>query len=142
MAATALASTALMGVLVVGVVSWLAWRQGWYHYAPSVTGLAVGPREADTRLSEDPRALAVTFAVLLVGAVGGVVAYIAGPVDQQPMVGTAVALATGGVLAGYLLFGVYSAALSRGHPRSLAVAESATVAGALFLVAVTAQLVG
>jgi len=31
---------------------------------------------------------------------------------------------------------------SRGHPRSLAVAESATVAGALFLVAVTAQLLG
>lgn len=139
-----LVSTALMGVLVVGVVGWLAWRRGWYDYAPSADGVALVPagdgQVREARLSDDPRVLAVAFALLVVGTVGGVVAYISSPATQQPMVGTMVALAGGGLLAGYLLYGVYVAASERGHPRSLAVAESATVAGALFLVAVTAQL--
>jgi len=144
MVAAFLVSTALMGLLVVGVVGWLAWRRGWHSYAPSPRSVALVPaddgRAREAQLSDDPRVLAVAFAVLVVGAVGGVVAYISSPATQQPMVGTLVALAGGGLLAGYLLYGVYAAANQRGHPRSLAVAESATVAGALFLVAVTAQL--
>ncbi|WP_276276451.1 hypothetical protein [Haloarcula regularis] len=48
--------------------------------------------------------------------------------------------AGGMVLVGYLLFGVYISAKRRGHPSSLAAAESATVAGTLFLVAITVRL--
>ena len=129
-----LASSILMAGVVL-VVGWLAWHRGWADYAPAA-GSPVG--EAG-RLSEDPRALGVAFAVLVVGAISGVVAYITGP---GPMVATAVVAGAGALLVAYLLSGVYLLTTSRGHPRSLAVAESATVAGVLFLVAVTLQLLG
>lgn len=130
-----LTSTALMGVAVVAV-GWLAWHRGWHEYSPA----EAVPRAGDPgHLWDDPRALGVAFAVLVVAAVGGVVAYVSGP---GPMVATAVASGAAGLLVAYLLGGVYLSATSRGHARSLAVAESATVAGALFLVAVTVQLLG
>lgn len=143
MATAFLVSTALMGVLGAVILAWIGRQRGWYDYSP---GTAIVPaRRAETvrgtDLSDDPRALALAFAVLVVAAVGGVVAYISGPVEQQATAGVGVALGAGAILAGYLLYGVYLSAMSRGHPRSLAVAESATVAGALFLVAVTAQLI-
>jgi hypothetical protein len=80
------------------------------------------------------------FAVLVVGLLVGVVASISGPVETQAIAGVAVAVVGGAGLCGYLLFGVYLSATRRGHPRSLAVAESATVAGVLFLIAVSLQL--
>lgn len=136
MAATALLGPTLMGAVVLALVGWLAWHRDWDDYAPAVSGPLGGDSE---RLWDDPRALGVAFAVLVLGAVGGVVAYITGP---GPMVATAVVVGTASLLVAYLLGGVYLSATSRGHPRSLAVAESATVAGALFLVAVTVQLLG
>jgi len=136
-----LVSTVLMGVFVVGVIGWLGRVRGWYEYTPSAESVALVPagdgHERPGALSDDPRALAVAFALLVVGTVGGVVAYVTGPTAQ---VGTMVALGGGGLLAAYFLVGIYVLATERGHPRSLAVAESATVAGLLFLVAVTAQL--
>lgn len=136
-----LVSTALMGALVLVLLGWVARSRGWYHYAPSPALVPTEQRAGGgEKLSDDPRALAAAFALLVVGVVGGVVAYISGPVEQRPMIEASVALAAGGLLAGYLLLGVYVSAMGRGHPRSLAVAESATVAGVLFLLAVTAQL--
>jgi heme A synthase len=139
MVSTFLVSTALMAVLIAVVLGWVARRRGWYHYSPATAIVPAddGGPGTGQRLSDDPRALAVAFAVLVVAAVLGVISFISG---GPPMVGTAVGLAGGGLVAGYLLFGVYLMATERGHPRSLAVAESATVAGVLFLVAVTAQL--
>jgi len=130
-----LTSTVLMGAAVVAV-GWLARHRGWADYSPAKTVSRAGE---SGRFSEDPQALGVAFAVLVLAAVGGVVAYLTGP---GPMVATAVAAGTGALLAAYLLGGVYLLTTSRGHPRSLAVAESATVAGTLFLVAVTLQLLG
>lgn len=140
MATALLVSTALMGIAVVGIL-WLARQRGWYEYTPSAEGVALVPAEhgqvRTSGVSDDPRVLAVAFALLVVGTVGGVVAYVTGPTAR---VGTLIALAGGGLLVAYLLVGIYVLATGRGHPRSLAVAESATVAGALFLVAVAAQL--
>jgi len=142
MATAFLVSTALMGVLGAVILAWIGRRRGWYDYSPGGAIVPTGRAEAvrGTEVSDDPRALAAAFAVLVVAAVTGVVAYISGPVEQQATAGVGVALGAGAILVGYLLFGVYHSAMNRGHPRSLAVAESATVAGALFLVAVTAQL--
>lgn len=144
MVSTLLFGTALMGVMFVAVLGWAARSRGWYHYSPASALVPPGDDGPGTGegLSEDPRVLALTFGVLVVGAVGGVVAYISQPVAGGSLVGPAVALAGGALVAGYLLLGVYVVATERGHPRSLAVAESATVAGLLFLVAVTAQLIG
>lgn len=142
-----LTSTAVMGVVVLAVVAWMVRSRGWYHYSPSVTaggwsaGVDRGSRlERLDRLSERPAVWAVAFVVLVLGFVGGIVAFISGSVETSAMAGAAIAAGAGLLLLAYLLFGVYLAATQRGHPRSLAVAESAVVAGALFLVAIVARL--
>ncbi|WP_254273200.1 hypothetical protein [Haloarcula marina] len=139
-----LVSTALMGLLVVAVLGWIGASRGWYHYTPTADTLALAtPADGETqlqRLSDDPMALTVAFALLVVGFVGGVVLYISGPAEMQATMGIGIAVAGGLVLVSYLLFGVYLSATRRGHASSLAAAESATVAGVLFLIAVTAQL--
>ncbi|WP_336336528.1 hypothetical protein [Haloarcula brevis] len=139
-----LASTALMGVLVIAVVAWMVRGRRWYQYSPGAAARArspAGEREGRFETYADrPMVWVAAFAVLVVGLLVGVVASISGPVETQSIAGVAVAIVGGAGLCGYLLFGVYLSATRRGHPRSLAVAESATVAGVLFLVAVSLQL--
>ncbi|MDS0219922.1 hypothetical protein NDI54_00980 [Haloarcula sp. S1AR25-5A] len=139
-----LASTALMGVLVMAMVAWMVRGRAWYQYSPRASGssrsAAVEGESKSDRLVDQPMAWVGAFAVLVVGLLVGVVASISGPVETQAIAGVAVAVAGGAILCGYLLFGVYLSATRRGHPRSLAVAESATVAGVLFLIAVSLQL--
>ncbi|MEF8828788.1 MAG: hypothetical protein V5A49_07120 [Haloarcula sp.] len=144
MATAYLASTALMGVLVMAVVAWMVRGRGWYQYSPGAATSArspAGDRESRFEAFADrPLVWVAAFAVLVVGLLVGVVASISGPVETQSIAGLAVAVVGGAGLCGYLLFGVYLSATRRGHPRSLAVAESATVAGALFLIAIGFQL--
>ncbi|RKS81537.1 hypothetical protein BDK61_0825 [Haloarcula quadrata] len=146
MTTTYLASMALMGALVVAVVTWMVRGRGWYHYSPGSSTSGRSPtsdRESHFETYADqPMVWVGAFAVLVVGLLVGVVASISGPVETQSIAGLAVAVVGGAGLCGYLLFGVYLSATRRGHPRSLAVAESATVAGVLFLIAVGFQLVG
>jgi hypothetical protein len=139
-----LASTALMGLLVVAVVAWMVRGHGWYQYSPRAS--TSGRSSATDRegwfeaYADRPLVWVAGFAVLVVGLLVGVVASISGPIETQSIAGLAVAVVGGAGLCGYLLFGVYLSATRRGHPRSLAVAESATVAGVLFLIAVSLQL--
>ena len=139
-----LASTALMGLLVVAVLLYMGRIRGWYQYTPVVTddGWSPGVDRSGQlgRLVNQPTVWLAGFTLLVVGIVVGVVAFISAPADSGSLAGPAVALGGGLLLVGYLLFGVYVSATRRGHPRSLAVAESATIAGTLFLVAVTVQL--
>lgn len=139
-----LASTALMGLFVVAVLMWMARSRGWYHYSPTVVseGWSPGVERGSSvgRLASQPAVWIVSFIVLIIGFVVGVIAFISAPAGSGSMAGPAVALGGGLLVVGYLLYGVYYAAKQRGHPRSLAVAESATVAGVLFLLAITAQL--
>lgn len=144
MATAYLVSTGLMGLLVVGVLVWLGRARGWYQYSPATaTGgwsPGVGGETALDRLAGRTSTWVAVFTLLVVGFVVGVVAFISAPAGSGSMAGLAVALGGGLLLVGYLLFGVYSSAKRRGHPDSLAVAESATVAATLFLVAVMANL--
>ena len=144
MTTTYLASTALMGVLVIAVVAWMVRGRRWYQYSPGASASTRSPvsgRESQSEaLADQPMVWVAAFAVLVVGLLVGVVASISGPVETQATAGLAVAVVGGVGLCGYLLFGVYLSATRRGHPRSLAVAESATVAGVLFLIAVSFQL--
>jgi hypothetical protein len=139
-----LASTGVMGLLVVGVLLWLGRARGWYQYSPTVSsgGWSPGVRRENTlaRLAGNTSAWVVAFTLLVVGFVVGVVALISAPDGSGGLAGTALAAGGGVVLVGYLLFGVYISAKRRGHPSSLAAAESATVAGTLFLVAITVRL--
>jgi len=141
-----LASTVLMGVLAAVVVGWMLRSRGWYRYSPSAAGSAPGTGSESgwarlDRAAGRPTTWAVAFLLLVAAAGAGLLAYIGGPVESQPLVGQLIAAGGGLLLVSYLLFGVYLAATRRGHPRSMAVAESAVVAGTLFLVGVTARLV-
>ena len=139
-----LVSTALMGVLVIAAVAGMVRGRRWYQYSPGASTSARSPAaDREDRFgtyADQPMVWVAAFAVLVVGLLVGVVASISGPVETQAIAGVAVAVVGGAGLCGYLLFGVYLSATRRGHPRSLAVAESATVAGVLFLIAVSLQL--
>jgi len=148
MATAYLVSTALMAVLAVAVIAWLMNGPTWYHYSPPARDAAGLPEPADAegsgpvgRLASRPAVQLAGFVALVLAVLVVPIVYIAAPSGSQPMAGTAIAVGGGGLVVGYLLYGVYVAASGRGHPRSLAVAESATVAGVLFLVAIVARLV-
>lgn len=144
MATAYLVSTGLMGLLVAGVLLWLGRARGWYQYSPAVSSGGWSPgverESALGRLAGNTSVWVVAFTVLIVGFVVGVVATISAPADSGSLAGPAVAVGGGLLLVGYLLYGVYISAKRRGHPSSLAVAESATVAAALFLIAVSVNL--
>ncbi|WP_276270561.1 hypothetical protein [Haloarcula litorea] len=142
MATSYLVSTALMGLVGFAILGWVARSRGWYDYTPSAGGwVPTGAVQRRDELWDDPAVLGLGFALLVVGFVGLTFAYISAPAAQRATMGLSVALAGGIALVSYLLFGVYSSAKRRGHPSSLAAAESATVAATLFLVAIVAQLV-
>ncbi|MFB6223818.1 MAG: hypothetical protein ABEH86_09140 [Haloarcula sp.] len=139
-----LVSSALMAVFAIAVVAWMVRGYGWYQYSPRASASSWSPavdRESRVKtIPDQPMVWVAAFALLVVGLLVGVVASISGPVETQAIAGLVVAAVGGAILCGYLLYGVYLSATRRGHPRSLAVAESATVAGVLFLIAVSLQL--
>lgn len=146
MSSTYLASTLLMGTLAVLVLVAILRSRQWYHYSAEPdegTQVDWAPEgEARPPLLERPTTWILGFFALMLAAVGGVFVFVTSPAAPGALLNMPV-LAVGGLLIGfYLLFGVYSSAKGRGHPSSIAAAETATVAGALFLVAVSAQLIG
>lgn len=146
MSSTYLASTLLMGTLAVLVLVAVIRSRRWYHYsAEPDEGTQVGwAREGEGQppLLERPTTWILGFFGLMLLAVGGVFAFVTNPDAPGELMSMPV-LAGGGALVGaYLLYGTYSAAKSRGHSSSIAAAETVTLAGGLFLVAVSAQLIG
>ena len=146
MTASYLASTLLMGAMVVLVAIAVLRNRQWYHYsaepADGTRATWAREREEPLPLLERPTTWIIGFFGLMLAAVGGVYAFVTSSAAPSALLNGPV-LAVGGLLLGaYLLFGVYSAAKGRGHPSSIAAAETATVLGALFLVAVSAQLIG
>lgn len=146
MTSTYLASTLLMGALAVLVLVAVIRSRQWYHYSPEPdegTQVTWAPEgEERPPFLERPTTWILGFFALMLVAVGGVFIFVTNPAAPANLLSMPV-VAVGGLLLGvYLLFGVYSSAKGRGHSSSIAAAETATVVGALFLVAVSAQLIG
>ncbi|SFR96720.1 hypothetical protein SAMN05216559_1693 [Halomicrobium zhouii] len=145
MSATLLTSALVMATLAVLVLVAIVRSRRWYHYAPAPDEHGQVPALAGQQrppLLERPTTWIVGFLALMLGAVGGVFAFVTNP-DAPGELFSVPVLAVGGLLlGGYLLYGTYSAAKGRGHPSSIAAAETATLAGGLFLLAVSAQLIG
>ncbi|MCU4802629.1 hypothetical protein OB920_19900 [Halobacteria archaeon HArc-gm2] len=145
MSATYVTSMLVMAALAVLVLIALVRSRRWYHYAPAPDEHGQVPAlEGERRppLLERPTTWIVGFVALMLGAVGGVFAFVTNPDAPAGLLSLPVLAVGGLMLGGYLLYGTYSAAKGRGHPSSIAAAETATLAGALFLVAVSAQLIG
>ena len=145
MTASFLASTLLMGVLAVLVLVVVVRNRRWYAYAP---GPAQGAQawapedEARPPVLERPTTWILGFVGLMLVAVGGVYACVTNPDAPAGLLSLPVLVVGGLLVCAYLLVGTYFSAKERGHPSSIAAAEAATVAGALLLVAVSAQLIG
>lgn len=140
-----LASAAIMGVLALVVVTMVSRGPGWYRYTPQATdGTEAGwsPGQSRPSLFERTETWIATFVLLTVGAIAGVMALVTDPaapsdLTSGPVVGVGIA-----VVVLYLLFGTYATARQHGHSYSLAIMETASAFGALFLLAIMLQLVG
>jgi cbb3-type cytochrome oxidase subunit 3 len=139
-----LASTILMGLFLVAVVALVRFSDRREYEAPSSRegGLA---RRAATWVVESPMAWILGFLLLVFVAGGTSVLYVGGILPSPSaattqLAGTALAAVFALVLVGYLVWGAYATARSRGYQRSGAVAVGAWVVGLLFVVAIAAQL--
>lgn len=131
------ASSVLMGALVVAIVAAVLRLREWNDYSP--TGEA-GGLVSLRGLANSPTVWMVTFLLLLVVFGGATLGYVSGAVPAGailPVLGAAVLL----VVVGYLFIAAYSSARSRGRPTSQAVAEGTALTGFLFVLAIAAKLV-
>lgn len=129
MAATYLLSTALMGVLVLGLGLAVARGRAWHEYRPQFSpGETLPDRDS-------PLLLTVAFLALIGLTLGGTL-FAAGGGNV-----TAFLAIVGALFVGFLVVSVYVTARSSGHPYSHAIAESIVTLGAVVLVAVVGWLI-
>ncbi|PSQ59541.1 MAG: hypothetical protein BRD23_04265 [Halobacteriales archaeon SW_9_67_25] len=128
MAATYLLSTALMGLLVLGVAFVVARGRAWHEYQPEFV------RKEDVSVGDDSALLTVVFLVLI-GLTLGATLFVVGGGNVVLFLGVVAAL-----VVGFLALGVYATARSNGHPHSHAVGEAIITLGAVLLVAVVGWL--
>lgn len=138
-----LTSALLMGALVLVVITAVVRGRHWYTYAPTaVPARTEGAHgQGGPELLDRTGAWIVTFVLLSMVAVGGVLALVSGPAAGLTLTsGTIVAVAAG-LVALYVLLGVYVTARQQGHSSALALAEMGAVFGTLLLLAISIKLV-
>lgn len=138
-AITYLASTLLMGLVLLAIVVVVARSRNWRRTSPGVE-----PGDAFSRLLASPTTWVIVFAVAALGAAAGAVAVVGGAGVEVP--GETVVLALAGtfflLLAVYLFAGVYASARSKGMGRAPAVGLGSAVIGLLLLGLIVLQLLG
>jgi len=146
MASPQITSMLVMGVLAVIVIAALARSRPWYSHQPgatddSETGWSPGGYESESVPAGTGIWIGL-FLVLAVGAVAGVAVFVSSSAAPSGLLAGPIVIVSALFVGIYLVLGVYVTAKARGHPSSMAAAETATVGGALFLIAVATQLVG
>ncbi len=131
------ASTVLMGLLLIGVVVAVIRGRDWYDYSPTPGDGDLG--EALLALARRPVTWMVTFFVLVAGFGAATVLLVT---DASLPGGSGLIWAGFGVvLGGFAFLGAYSAARTRGRPNAQAVAEGAFLVGLLLVAVIAARLV-
>lgn len=131
------ASSVLMGALVIAIVVAILRLREWNEYSPGGEGDGLVSLRG---LANSPTVWMVTFLLLLVVFGGTTLGYVSGAIPASailPVLGGATFL----VVVGYLFIAAYSSARSRGRPTSQAVAEGTTLTGLVFVLAIAAKLV-
>ncbi|MFB6184670.1 MAG: hypothetical protein ABEI96_08965 [Haloarculaceae archaeon] len=149
MAGQTLVSTVVMGVVVVLVAMGVSLSPRWSRGRTQERAARDRGREEGDgptpsgfdRLVGSQSLWILVFAVLTVGTAVAVVALGSSSTGGATSAVVAFVGGLGVLVVAYLLYGVYYMSTNRGHPRSIAVAETVSVGGLLFLVAVVAQLV-
>jgi hypothetical protein len=137
-----IASTVVMGLLVVGVVALVLRSRRWQQYQPQAAygQLDAGgsqPQSLFGRFVSTPSVWTVTFFVLALGLLVGATVAVSGTGGGS---GLGMIAGLGVVLVGYVVGGVYAVLRQHGRPKAQAVAASVVAFGALFLLAVTVNL--
>jgi len=138
-------SMLVMGALAVIVIGALARSRQWHSHSPRASSDTEAGWSPGERNQESPGSMGLwvgAFVLLAVGTIAGVAVFVTNPAAPSGLLSGPIAAAAGLFVAVYVVLGVYVTATQRGHPRSLAAAETATVTGALFLLAVATQLIG
>lgn len=128
---TFLASSVVMGLVAAAVFYVTVNSRPWKRYRPQVVGTdQVGS------VAADDRTWIVSFIVLSLAAVGGVLVVLESGANATLLIFAGAAL----VIVGFLVLGTYSAARSRGHPHSHAVATTIGVLGGVVILAMVVNL--
>jgi len=139
-------SALVMGILAVIVIAAVARSRPWVSYRPQPVegvGAARSLGEDGGRPNTDETGLWVgLFLVLALGAVAGVGLFVSSAGASAGLLSGPIAVGAALFVGAYLVLGVYVTARGRGHPSSMAAAETATICGLLFLIAVSTQLIG
>ena len=135
-----LASTLVMGLLVVGVVVLMLRVRRWQQYTPRVAYDDIdagGSRPATglARVAGQTNTWTVAYILLTVGFLLGAVVYSSGAVTEMTMLAALAAL-----VAVYLVAGIYFAMREHGRPSAQAAAGSAVATGMLSVLAITVTL--
>jgi len=131
------ASTVLMGLLLVGVVVAVLRSRDWYDYSPTDEESGVG--ETLERLARSETVWMASFLVLVLLFGGAAVLFVSG--GSVPGGVTLIGGAFAVVVTGYVYLGAYSSARSRGRPTSQAVAEATMLVLLLVAAAIAVRLV-
>lgn len=138
-AITYLASTLLMGLILLALVAVVVWGRNWRRTSPSTA-------EADAfgRLLGSSTTWTLVFVVVALGAAAGAVALVGGVGFEVPSETIVLGLAGAFLLllGVYLFGGVYASARSKGMGRAPAVGLGSAVLGLLFLGLIVLQLLG
>lgn len=144
MAVEHLVGAAIMVGLAIAVLLATVRGRHWYRYTPQTSrdegGWSPGTTEEESK-SWLSRPVTWILAFFLVGilAVGGIFLYATGA--GSAAMSNVLLAAVGALIVVYLVGGIYLMARQRGHSSAMAVAESLTASGAVFLALVTFQLV-
>lgn len=134
-----LATTGVMAALAVGVVVLVLRARRWEQYTPRFVPRGVGggvPTSGLSRLAGQTGTWTAAYILLVLGFMLGAMVYASGAVSGMAMLG-----ALGGIIALYLVAGVYVAMVEHGRPSAQAAAGSAVATGMLFVLAITVLLV-
>ena len=136
---TYLVSSALTGLLLIGIVAYLVWGRDWRGYAVPTGGSA----ETVDGLARSPAVWSLAFLALAFALGLGAVLFVGGAsaVGVSPAtVGVAIALLSALIFVLFLFFGVYRSARYRGLKSAQAAGVGTWLVGLLLIAAITVKL--
>ncbi|MFB6088114.1 MAG: hypothetical protein ABEJ85_06295 [Haloarculaceae archaeon] len=138
-----LASTVVMGLLIVGIVVLMRERP-WHRYSPQAAygQLRAGgdrPTSALHRLAARPGVWTVAFVLLALGLMAGTTVYVSG--SGPALSGPVLIAGLAGLVVLYLVGSIYFVLREHGRPTAQAVGASVVTLGVLFVLGIALKLV-
>lgn len=144
MAQVAFLVSSLIGLLLIGVIVALIGRGGKHYALPE----RIAPREGRSsigRATRSPAVWTLVFVVTVIVLAGAAVLFVGGtgiPEGVKPVAGVILAVGTAVLLLGYVFYGTFASARSRGLADAQAAALGTWALGLLFITTIALKLLG